>query len=541
MPLASRRGACAVGVATRGPMRGPAGMGNVSRGLATGNVVMYTDGSGGPRRDALTRAAWGAAMAVDGPGQEACGTPPPVAFGSVPGAQTAQGAKVWGTCRALAIFGRCASRSICVVTDSAYLMGGASAGCVRQSNPDLWKALAAQGRSCSERGVAVSYRKVRAHTERRQYQEVTQGDSQVRADALGNLQADALAGEGAALLQLPELLIRVATEGEALSCALMGRFIAIEGALVESYGADSLAPRLPRPRALAASVLKERIRVSGHLLGRFGRSLKCSKCGRVVGLSRLSEWLPHNPCPGHQLVREGRLCFASNPRKTAARYLQSRSACGGQGGAESGLGEPALRRGASSADEVPQEESACKAEASSGPSAGLGLDDPEHKGVERHASDCSGSGADADGGASEGPGRQPGEAQTRRGRRGARRLSAPLAAQPRVSRAVAAADAADRVAAEIGVGTRALHLAQSELATLARTAEVTSLGPEVHASHSLAAHRGLRWCRRCGAYAFGRGRGLRALCQGCPTPHGKVVLRRLGRDPPLPPPHTAWE
>jgi hypothetical protein len=52
--------------------------------------------------------------------------------------------------------------------------------------------------------VAVSYRKVRAHTERRQYQEVTQGDSQVRADALGNLQADALAGEGAAVLQLAE-------------------------------------------------------------------------------------------------------------------------------------------------------------------------------------------------------------------------------------------------------------------------------------------------------------------------------------------------
>ena len=74
----------------------------------------------------------------------------------------------------------------------------------------------------------------------------------------------------------------------------------------------------------------------------------------------------------------------------------------------------------------------------------------------------------------EGPGRQPGEAQTRRGRRGARRRPAPLAAQPRVSRAVAVADAADRVAAEIGVGMRALHLAQSELATLARTAALGS-------------------------------------------------------------------
>ena len=115
-------------------------------------------------------------MAVEGPGHEDCGTPPPVAFGSVFGAQAGQPAEVWGACRALAIFGRCASRSICVVADSAYLIGGASAGCVRQSNPDLWKALAVQERSCSERGVAVSYRKVRAHTERRQYQEATQGD-----------------------------------------------------------------------------------------------------------------------------------------------------------------------------------------------------------------------------------------------------------------------------------------------------------------------------------------------------------------------------
>ena len=185
-------------------------------------------------------------MAVEGLDHEACGAPPPMAFGSVLGAQTAQRAEVWGACRALAIFGRCASRSICVVTDSAYLMGGASAGCVRQSNPDLLKALAAQGRSCSERGVAVSYRKVRAHTERRRYQEVTQGDSQVRADALGNLQADALAGEGAALLQLPELLIRVATEGEALSCALMGRFTAIEKG--RSSKATERTPSFPASR-----------------------------------------------------------------------------------------------------------------------------------------------------------------------------------------------------------------------------------------------------------------------------------------------------
>ena len=63
---------------------------------------------------------------------------------------------------------------ICAVTDSAYLLGGAEAGCARQSSRDLRRVLVNAVRACECRGVAVTYRKVRADTERRDYAEVAQ-------------------------------------------------------------------------------------------------------------------------------------------------------------------------------------------------------------------------------------------------------------------------------------------------------------------------------------------------------------------------------
>ena len=111
-------------------------------------------------------------------------------------------------------FRRCASVGICIVAaDSAYLLGGAQAGCQRQSNRDVWKAMSQQVSSCAGRGVEVTYRKVRARTERRLFAEVAQrADGQLMADALGNLQADALAGEAVCLLALLEIPAREACE-----------------------------------------------------------------------------------------------------------------------------------------------------------------------------------------------------------------------------------------------------------------------------------------------------------------------------------------
>ena len=136
--------------------------------------------------------------------------------------------------------------------------------------------------------------------------------------------------------------------------------------------------------------------------------------------------------------------------------------------------------------------------------------------------------------------KQAGARAARGARRPARRLGPPPAVPPRASRAGEAGAVADRVAVEEGAGTRAEFLALGEMAALARSAEVTSLGGEVHVTRKLLMHKGLRWCRLCGAYAFQRGKGLRAPCPGCPPPHGAVVLRRLSRSPPLAPPHTAW-
>ena len=402
--------------------------------------------------------------------------------------------------------------------------------------------MAAERQKCRDRGVELRLRQVRAHTEKRDFRDITECGPLARADALGNLQGDAVAGEAAKLLQLLEVLLRAALEGEALSCALMARFIAAEEKLAEEYGTDALAPRAARPRVAASTALMQKIRASGHLLRRQGRSLKCAKCGRSVGLSRLSGWRPRNPCPGQQIERQGRLCFALNPRKTAARYLKPPSACGGLGGEACGSAASGASGGSAAPGEgavAPSEQGGGEAEDLGHLRPALGFDDPEHEGAgDREPSISAGEHGDACGGAE--AARGAGERSARSGRRAARRVVPPPAVPPRASRAAAAGDAADRVAIQEGAGTRAEHLALGEMAALARSAEVTSLGGEVHATRKLLMHRGLRWCRLCGAYAFQRGRGLKAPCPGCPTPHGVVVLRRMSRSPPLAPPHTAW-
>ena len=116
-------------------------------------MVVYTDGSGGRRTDELTRAAWRAAVGQGGIAEQRL-SPPPVAFLSVPGVQHAQRAEVWGAARAIDLFGPMAASSICVVTDSAYLVGGAQAEFGRQTNKDVWAALARAVRACDVAGCA---------------------------------------------------------------------------------------------------------------------------------------------------------------------------------------------------------------------------------------------------------------------------------------------------------------------------------------------------------------------------------------------------
>ena len=112
---------------------------------------------------------------------------------------------------------------------------------------------------CACRGVEVTYHKVRAHTERKHFAEVAQrADGQLRADALGNLQADALAVEAAGLLQLPEVLIRAACEGIRClvpSCAGSSRSKPHPSKATEPMGSlrgpRALGPQPPRPSSSA--------------------------------------------------------------------------------------------------------------------------------------------------------------------------------------------------------------------------------------------------------------------------------------------------
>ena len=84
-----------------------------------------------------------------------------------------------------------------MVSDSAYVAGGVAAGYCRQSNKDLWKMLRNGVARLEQGGAKVTFVKVKAHTERREYIELQEGDNlQTRLDTLGNAQADALRAKG---------------------------------------------------------------------------------------------------------------------------------------------------------------------------------------------------------------------------------------------------------------------------------------------------------------------------------------------------------
>ena len=80
---------------------------------------------------------------------------------------------------------------------------------------------------------------------------------QARLDTLGNVQADALAGEGARRVALPGALLQAAREGTKLSFALLQRVVRIEEVHWAHYGQDGVEPRGAIARAPAAEALKK--------------------------------------------------------------------------------------------------------------------------------------------------------------------------------------------------------------------------------------------------------------------------------------------
>ena len=191
---------------------------------------------------------------------------------------------------------------------------------------------------------------MQAHNERRQYRELTQTeDMRLKRNTLGDIQADALAAEGARRLALPEPLQVAAREGSRLSLAIMQRLVRIEEAHWPCYGADTRAGRRLGRRVSAAEALRVRLKASGHRLLRFGQAgeaLKCLRCGKVVGMPTLSAWLSAHPCPGQAVVRQGKLGFVSDPFSVATRY---RGPCGCTPRAGADGGDEAVREGAEAA------------------------------------------------------------------------------------------------------------------------------------------------------------------------------------------------
>ena len=71
---------------------------------------------------------------------------------------------------------------------------GAAAGFEMHIIKDLWRELQQCVAAYEGRGAVSSFRKVKAHTERRGYSGVVQQDDvELQADTIGNVQADAVA------------------------------------------------------------------------------------------------------------------------------------------------------------------------------------------------------------------------------------------------------------------------------------------------------------------------------------------------------------
>ena len=86
---------------------------------------------------------------------------------------------------------------------------------------------------------------------------------------------------------------------------------------------------------------------------------------------------------------------------------------------------------------------------------------------------------------------------------------------------------------------RTLDMGKSKPASVAANAEVVIGTKVAHATHSLAAFKGLYFCRKCGYYGSARAQKLALACAGRAAPNADNRLRALLHGK-LPPGLTAW-
>jgi hypothetical protein len=101
---------------------------------------------------------------------------------------------------------------------------------------------------------------------------------------------------------MPAVIAAEVTQGDAVSVALLRRFVAIEAHGLKHYGSHP-PPRRAAARRTAIEALRERVVASAHQLHRHARGVRCKVCGALFSLSRLSAQLAARPCKGFLIAR----------------------------------------------------------------------------------------------------------------------------------------------------------------------------------------------------------------------------------------------
>ena len=270
---------------------------------SSGEIVVYTDGAGAPKWTARALGRVGAGgVAVDcRKVRGTTGEPPTLPWvgfcSGVPGAQTVPRAELWAATTALRIAKSHGARRVRIVSDAAYVTGGAARrGGERLrytsgSNGDLWYSF--YELIDGWRSNAVSIDKVKAH---RDYAAV-QARQLDFCDWVGNIGADAAAGAAAEKGQLSGGLHAEVQKYEALGWKVCRRLAAIE-----AYHRRTSPQTVQLPHTTlavvptiadwseAARALRTRVRTAGHQLQTYGKRVRCVLCARAGRLEKASSW-----------------------------------------------------------------------------------------------------------------------------------------------------------------------------------------------------------------------------------------------------------